>query len=68
MAANSIATTRFDRETITSGVHRIGFVAAHPKGGFIALDDDGRQIEVFETRPAARRAVYENFRGEDACR
>jgi hypothetical protein len=51
-------------ESITAGTEHIGAVSGDRKGGFKAFDENARLIDVFETREAARRAVYARHKGE----
>jgi hypothetical protein len=46
-------------ETISAGTHRIGSLVGDRQNGFRAFDENGALIELFETRDAARRAIYE---------
>jgi len=52
-------------ESITDRLSTIGSVAGDGEHGFRAYDENGDLIEVFETRPAARRAVFLRYRSED---
>lgn len=54
-----------DRETISDRLATIGSVSGNPVDGWHAYDEDGRLIDTFSTRPAARRAVFDHWRGED---
>ena len=49
-------------EAIYSGTARIGGVAGGPTEGWSAFDEDGRLVEVYESRAAARKAVFERHR------
>jgi hypothetical protein len=53
-----------DRETITDRLETIGSVTGNAVDGWHAFDSDGRLIETFSTKPAARAAIFERHRGE----
>lgn len=52
-------------EVVTDRSHTIGRVGGDAVRGFAAYDEDGRLIETFPTKSAARSAILAHWRGGD---